>query len=132
MNSQGESKPVFTIAPTASMMWVWGEMGYAQTTSGRHSATVSATAREPSIWRSMKRLLFLLNDVPERRRGRGGVALANDAFESIAKRPVEGLERDLVGQRRESTQQRGVGQWSAEVFHRELGRGAGEQALRVK
>ena len=27
MNSQGASVPSFTIAPTASMMWVWGEMG---------------------------------------------------------------------------------------------------------
>jgi hypothetical protein len=27
MNSQGASVPAFTIAPTASMMWVWGEMG---------------------------------------------------------------------------------------------------------
>ena len=30
-------------------MWVCGEIGYAATTSGRHRATVSATAREPSI-----------------------------------------------------------------------------------
>jgi hypothetical protein len=27
MNSQGESWPDFTIAPMASMMWVWGEIG---------------------------------------------------------------------------------------------------------
>ena len=27
MNSQGASSPAFTIAPTASMMWVCGEMG---------------------------------------------------------------------------------------------------------
>jgi hypothetical protein len=29
-------------------MCVCGEIGYAQMTSGRHSATASATAREPS------------------------------------------------------------------------------------
>ena len=29
-------------------MCVWGEIGYAQMTSGRHNATASATAREPS------------------------------------------------------------------------------------
>ena len=27
MNSQGDSSPVFTSSPRASMMWVWGEMG---------------------------------------------------------------------------------------------------------
>ena len=27
MNSQGESSPFFTISPSASMMWVCGEMG---------------------------------------------------------------------------------------------------------
>src|SRR5579863_3484966 len=52
MNSQGARSPVFTSSPMASMMWVCGEIGYAQTTSGRHSATVSATAREPSICRN--------------------------------------------------------------------------------
>ena len=26
-NSQGDSSPAFTISPSASMMWVWGEMG---------------------------------------------------------------------------------------------------------
>ena len=27
MNSHGESSPVFTISPSASMMWVCGEIG---------------------------------------------------------------------------------------------------------
>src|ERR1022692_2124176 len=54
MNSQGESSPFFTISPSASMMWVCGEMGYAQITSGRHRATVRATARDPSICRSIE------------------------------------------------------------------------------
>ena len=27
INSQGARRPSFTITPTASMMWVWGEIG---------------------------------------------------------------------------------------------------------
>jgi hypothetical protein len=55
------SSPFFTIAPSASTMWVCGVMGYAQITCGRHIATVSATAREPSICLSMvsRRLQFV-------------------------------------------------------------------------
>src|SRR3982751_1060686 len=52
-NSHGASAPVFTSADRPSTMCVWGEIGYAPITSGRHSATVSATAREPSICLSM-------------------------------------------------------------------------------
>ena len=37
-------------------MCVCGEIGYAEITSGRHSATASATAREPSICLSTGRL----------------------------------------------------------------------------
>ncbi len=48
MNSQFSSAPDFTSIPMPSMMWVCGEIGYAHTTSGRHRATASATAREPS------------------------------------------------------------------------------------
>ncbi len=47
-NSQGASSEVFTSCERFSTMWVWGEIGYAQMTSGRQSATASATAREPS------------------------------------------------------------------------------------
>src|SRR6185503_7982366 len=43
------SSSFFTIADSASMMWVCGVIGYAQITCGRHIATASATARDPSI-----------------------------------------------------------------------------------
>ena len=47
-NSHGESSPPLTSCERFSTMCVCGEIGYAQITSGRHSATASATAREPS------------------------------------------------------------------------------------
>src|SRR5215213_6207311 len=47
--SHGARSPVRTSSESASTMCVCGEIGYAGMTSGRHSATVSATAREPSI-----------------------------------------------------------------------------------
>src|SRR5664279_759879 len=109
MNSHGESVPAFTIAPTASMMWVWGEMGYAQTTSGRHRATVSATAREPSICRSTD-LLLCTRDEPVRGGGGVDVALTECASKPIADCGVDGVERDLAGQSREATEQRGIRQ----------------------
>ena len=51
-NSHRPARPSATRSESASTMWVCGEIGYAATTSGRHRATVSATAREPSICRS--------------------------------------------------------------------------------
>src|SRR6476619_6371349 len=51
--SHGASSPEATSSDSASTMWVCGEMGYAATTCGRHRATVSATAREPSSCLSM-------------------------------------------------------------------------------
>ena len=51
--SHGASSPVRTRSESASTMWVCGEIGYAATTSGRQSATASATACEPSIWLSI-------------------------------------------------------------------------------
>ena len=47
-NSHGASSPDLTSRERSSTMCVCGEIGYAQITSGRHSATASATAREPS------------------------------------------------------------------------------------
>src|SRR5205809_671685 len=55
-NSQEPSPPVFTICERPSTMCVCGEIGYAQMTSGRHAATVSATARDPSICLGTSRL----------------------------------------------------------------------------
>src|SRR5918912_546574 len=57
MYSHGASVPSFTSAESASTMCVCGEIGYAAITSGRHSATASATAREPSICLSTDGLL---------------------------------------------------------------------------
>src|SRR5574344_2532332 len=48
-NSQSFSVHVFTNLHKFSTMWVCGEIGYAQTTPGRHNATASATPSEPSI-----------------------------------------------------------------------------------
>ena len=48
--SQGASSPVRTRSESASTMCVWGEIGYAEITSGRQSATAFATASEPSSW----------------------------------------------------------------------------------
>ncbi len=50
MNSHGARLPDFTLRLSASTMWVWGEIGYAQITSGLHRATASATPTDPSIW----------------------------------------------------------------------------------
>src|SRR5271157_2938327 len=61
-NSQGASSPLFTSWERFSTMCVWGEIGYAQMTSGRHSATASATAREPSTCRSTRQLPQLVPD----------------------------------------------------------------------
>ena len=49
MNSHVPRSPVLTIAPSASTMWVCGVIGYAGTTCGRHRATASAIAFDPSI-----------------------------------------------------------------------------------
>src|SRR5262245_52283881 len=80
--SHGASAPVFTSADRPSTMCVCGEIGYAPITSGRHRATVSATAREPSICLSICGL-----------RG-GDIALGDRAFEALADRRDEGGKRD--------------------------------------
>src|SRR5918994_4809625 len=73
MNSHGASAPVFTSCESASTMCVCGEIGYAGITSGRHSATVSATAREPSIClRGMALTVKLAAHVGVRRQRRCG------------------------------------------------------------
>src|SRR5688500_17720709 len=51
--SHGASSPEATRSESPSTMWVCGEIGYAATTCGRHRATVSATAREPTSCLSM-------------------------------------------------------------------------------
>src|SRR5512132_2896750 len=56
MYSQPLSSPPLTSSPSASTMCVCGVIGYAQMTCGRASAIASATAREPSVCLSMRRL----------------------------------------------------------------------------
>ena len=60
MNSHGASSPGLTIAPSASTMWVWGVIGYAQIDLGPAQATASATARDPSICLSIGQRLPLV------------------------------------------------------------------------
>src|SRR5918993_3797187 len=93
-NSHEPSSPAFTICESPSTMWVCGEMGYAQMTSGRHAATVSATAREPSICLSTGRLPHRAVDEPEGGLGRSGVALARLASEAPTDRVEDRAEAD--------------------------------------
>src|SRR4051812_26854987 len=91
MNSHGVSAPVFTSALSPSTMCVCGEIGYAPITSGRHKATVSATAREPSIWLGMRVHL---------RKGRtGGVDVAgrDRGREAFLDRLRQRIEADDAG-----------------------------------
>src|SRR5271166_4902989 len=105
-------------------------------TSGRHSATASATAREPSSWRSSEpsawrctcQLLQLCRD-PVVRGARGGYVALGDGVlegEALADRAFDGGQRDDAGERGEAAEQRGVGDRPAGVLARELGGGHGQ------
>src|SRR4051794_12937314 len=98
-NSHGASAPDFTSAPRPSTMWVCGEIGYAQITSGRHSATASATARDPSICLSTGQLLPLGADEPVSGRGRGDVAVGLGPGEPAGDRGDHRPQLDDAGQR---------------------------------
>src|SRR5689334_8785921 len=84
-NSHGASSPVLTSCESPSTMCVCGEMGYAAITSGRQSATVSATAREPSICLRMSRL----RDEGERVAGRRDVRGGGRVGEALADRRLD-------------------------------------------
>src|ERR687884_1425339 len=84
MYSHGASVPCFTSAESASTMCVCGEIGYAAITSGRHSATASATAREPSICLSTDGLLAVGRHEVVGGLRRGDVAGADAAGEALA------------------------------------------------
>src|SRR5271166_5760356 len=127
-NSQGASSPLFTSWERFSTMCVWGEIGYAQMTSGRQSETASATAREPSTWRTAQPLHLVLNPVVGSLRRRH-VALADGRREALADRARHGVERNGATQRSEAAEQRGVRHRSAGVLTRELARGHREQPL---
>src|SRR5689334_2112850 len=90
--SQGASEPSFTRAERASTMCVCGEIGYAAMTSGRHSATASATARDPSTCLSTGPLRSH-EEHGVVRSGRGGdVALRQPPGEALADRGDHRLE----------------------------------------
>src|SRR5438874_8320694 len=93
MNSQGSSAPAFTSSPRPSTMWVCGEIGYAQITSGRHRATACATACEPSHCSSIVYLHegFLLANDPVRIVGGGDVLSRDRAAELFADGSLHGL-----------------------------------------
>src|ERR1041384_2437172 len=88
-NSHGASSPVLTSCESPSTMCVCGEMGYAAITSGRHSATVSATARATSICLRMSRL----REEGERVVGRGDVCGGRRVGEALADRQLDRGER---------------------------------------
>src|SRR5689334_23873404 len=85
--SHGASAPVFTSDDRPSTMCVCGEIGYAPITSGRHIATVSATAREPSICLSICGLRCC------------DVAFGDCAVEALADRGGQGSKRNRAGGR---------------------------------
>src|SRR5947209_14190453 len=116
MNSHGVSWPDFTIADSPSTMWVCGEIGYAQITSGRHRATASATARDPSVCLSMGGLQVIC-----RRRGRD-VAIGDTGGEAAADRALDRRQRDDPGERGERAEQRRVRHRPSHVLARELAR----------
>src|SRR5690349_621023 len=86
MNSHGASCPVLTSAESPSTMCVCGEIGYAPITSGRQRATVSATAREPSIWLGMGAHRVV------GRASRGHVAVGQGAAEALTDRRLQRTE----------------------------------------
>src|SRR6185503_13627530 len=105
MNSHGASAPDFTSSLSASTMWVCGEMGYAGITAGRHRATVSATARDPSICLRIDGLLTLGADDPVCLPGGGDVALGQPGREPVADRAQHRLQPQPPGQRREAAEE---------------------------
>src|SRR6185436_10526700 len=119
MNSQGASSPDATISPSASTMCVCGEIGYAQITSGRASATASATAREPSSCFSMERLIG--------GGGGGDVRLRHLAGELFADGAGHRAQGNDARERGEGAEQRRVRHRAADELERQLGRrhGAG-------
>src|SRR5919198_659757 len=90
-------------------------------TSGRHRATVSATAREPSACLSMSQLHEVGGP-----RGRD-IGLAERAGEALANRGGQRPERERAGDRGEPAQQRRARQRAPEVLARQLGGRQGDE-----
>src|SRR6476620_3202923 len=121
MNSHGASVPSFTSADRRSTMCVWGEIGYAAMTSGRHSATASATARDPSLCLSMGPLPHRATDQPVRGTGRRNVPVGNRSAEPFADRGRHGLQADHRDRGGEGAEKRDARDRPPEVLARELG-----------
>src|SRR3954447_17334945 len=127
MYSHGASVPSCTRAESPSTMCVCGEIGYAAITSGRHSATASATAREPSICLSMGLLERRPMNQAIRGTGRRDVPVGNRSAEPFAHRGRHGrqsYDRHRGGERPE---ERAAGDRPPEVLARELGGRNGDQ-----
>ena len=118
--SHGASSPMRTRS-SASTMCVCGEIGYAEITSGRQSATALATGeRAFDLATDDLRCLELRGGV---RRLRGNdVARRDLRFEARSDGGRDRRDRDDARQRSGTTQQGGVRQGPAEVLARELGR----------
>src|SRR5262245_2727988 len=125
MNSHGARAPDFTISPSASTMWVCGEIGYAQITSGRQRPTASATAREPSVClrighRSPGRLHLTQYVAVGFARGHL-VARGHLAFEFLPDRAYYRFDRYQPRYGGEAAEQRGVRHRTPDARQCELG-----------
>src|SRR6516225_7861486 len=128
MYSQFAISPALTISPKPSTMCVCGVIGYAQITCGRHSATASATARDPSVCLSIDHLLAPL---------RAGEGLASGEHVFLGVRPRKFLpngggdriERNDPGDRRERAKERHVRHGATYVLYGKLRRGDGPQPI---
>src|SRR5688572_7019011 len=91
-NSQGCRSPLSTSRDRPSTMCVCGEIGYAQMSSGRQRATVSATSTEPPSCLSTDR--HLPPDLVVGPSCGGDVAIARLAAEPVGDRARERLDAD--------------------------------------
>src|SRR4249919_1440347 len=87
--SHPPASPSSTRSDRASTMWVCGEIGYAATTSGRHRATVSAMALEPSTCCRMAHSFRALGAEAEAVGGEQGVEVAGRPREPLEHRHLE-------------------------------------------
>src|SRR6185369_5193800 len=110
------------IRPSPSTMWVCGEIGYAQITSGRQRATASATAAEPSTCLSMLVLPMPCFDEIVSGGGGGDIRVGDARAETFPDCRADRVERNPSGRRRQRTEQRGVRQRLADIRERKLGR----------
>src|SRR2546430_1348787 len=131
------SSSLFTIADSASTMWVCGVIGYAQITCGRHIATASATARDPSICLSIglclsSECLSLVPDEVECGPGGGAIALRALPGDPLVDRGQPRVQADRPGQRGEPAEKRGARQRAAEMGHGQRARRDDEQPIPVE